>query len=72
METKKEKSCHFCLNQVKEVDYKDIFTLRRFVNSYLKILPRRRTGTCSRHQRKLSTAIKRARLMALLPFTNNK
>lgn len=67
---KKAKQCYFCVNNIKEVDYKDIQTLRRFINSYMKILPKKRTGTCSKHQRKLATAIKRARIMALLPFTN--
>ncbi len=67
---KKEKQCYFCLNNIKEIDYKDTQTLRRFVNSYMKILPKKRTGACAKHQRKLATAIKRARIMALLPFTN--
>jgi len=66
---KKEKVCHFCVNHIDEVDYKDTQLLRRFINSYMKILPKKRTGTCSKHQRKLSTAIKRSRIMALLPFT---
>lgn len=66
---KKQKSCYFCLNNITEVDYKDAQNLRRFINSYMKILPTKRTGTCSWHQRKLATAIKRARVMALLPFT---
>lgn len=65
---KKEKKCHFCVNNINEIDYKDAETLRRFINSYMKILPRKRTGTCSWHQRKLATAIKRARIMVLLPF----
>jgi len=69
-DTKKEKVCYFCVNNIKDVDYKDIQTLRKFVNSYLKILPKKRTGTCSWHQKKLSTSIKRARIMVLLPFTN--
>lgn len=64
------KSCHFCVNNLEEVDYKDIRTIRRFINTYKKILPRKRTGVCTWHQRKLSTAIKRARTMALLPYTN--
>jgi len=51
-----------------EVDYKDIHTLRKFINVYKKILPRKRTGTCSKHQRKLASAIKRARMLALLPY----
>ena len=67
---KKEKLCYFCVNNIKEIDYKDIQTLRRFINTYMKILPRKRTGVCSWHQRKLATAIKRARIMALLPFVN--
>jgi len=72
METKNNetKSCYFCDNQEKEIDYKDTRTLRRFINTYKKILPKKRTGVCSWHQRKLATAIKRSRTMALLPFTN--
>lgn len=66
---KKEKVCHFCLNNIKEIDYKEADFLRRFINSYGKILPKKRTGTCSKHQRGLATAIKRARIMAILPFT---
>lgn len=66
----KPKSCHFCTNSIKEIDYKDVSALRRFIYPYGKIIPRRRTGTCSKHQRKLSMAIKRARIMALLLFTN--
>ncbi len=65
---KTEKVCHFCVNNLKEIDYKDVRTLQKFINTYKKILPRKRTGTCSKHQRKLSIAIKRARIMALLPF----
>ena len=69
-EIKKDKQCHFCVNNLKEVDYKDTRTLQRFINTYKKILPKKRTGTCSWHQRKLATAIKRSRTMALLPYTN--
>lgn len=65
---KKERVCHFCVHNIKEVDYKDTQLLRRFISSYNKIVPRKRTGTCSKHQRKLANAIKRARIMALLPF----
>jgi len=65
-----EKSCYFCENNIQEIDYKDIRMISRYVNMYKKILPKRRTGTCSKHQRQLSTAVKRARIMALLPFTN--
>ncbi|PIV52165.1 30S ribosomal protein S18 [Candidatus Falkowbacteria bacterium CG_4_10_14_0_2_um_filter_36_22] len=65
---KKEKVCFFCSENINEIDYKNTETLRRFINSYMKILPTKRTGTCTWHQRKLANAIKRARIMALLPF----
>lgn len=65
----KHKDCYFCVNQV-EVDYKDVRTLRRFINFYMKILPGDRTGVCAWHQRKLTQAIKRARVMALLSPTH--
>ncbi len=67
---KPEKECYFCVNNVVEIDYKDTRTLRRFINSHMKILPKKRTGVCSWHQRKLSLAIKNSRIMALLPFTH--
>jgi small subunit ribosomal protein S18 len=67
MNNKKHKDCFFCVNQM-DVDYKDVRTLRRFVNFYMKILPGDRTGICAWHQRKLTQAIKRARVMALLPY----
>ncbi len=63
---KKKKICYFCENDLKEIDYKDTRLLRRFINFHMKILPRKRTGTCSWHQRKLANAIKRSRVMALL------
>jgi len=66
---KKNKECYFCVNNL-EVDYKDTRTLRRFMNFYLKILPGKRTGVCAWHQRKLATAIKRSRVMALLAPTH--
>ena len=66
----KKKFCHFCANDIRDIDYKDTQTLQRFLSPYARILPRRRTGTCSWHQRKLAQAIKRARAMSLLPFTN--
>lgn len=65
---KKAKTCHFCLENWKEIDYKDINTIRRFTNSHMKIVPKKRTGTCAWHQRKLAQAIKRARFMALLNY----
>ena len=67
---KEEKKCHFCVNNIKEVDYKDTRALRRFINGYSKILPKRRTGVCAKHQRRLAEAIKRSRIMALLPFVS--
>ncbi len=63
---KKVKKCYFCENNVREIDYKDTRLLRGFVNFHMKILPRKRTGTCSWHQRKLAVAIKRSRIIALL------
>ncbi|PIR92021.1 30S ribosomal protein S18 [Candidatus Falkowbacteria bacterium CG10_big_fil_rev_8_21_14_0_10_44_15] len=65
---KKDKRCYFCVNNLKEVDYKDAQLLRRFLNSYAKILPKKRTGVCSKHQRKVALAVKRARILALVPF----
>ncbi|MFA6551459.1 MAG: 30S ribosomal protein S18 [Patescibacteria group bacterium] len=65
---KKDKQCHFCVNNLRDVDYKDVQLLRRFLNSYSKILPKKRTGVCSKHQRKIATAVKRARILALIPF----
>ena len=66
----KQRHCYFCANKIDEIDYKDTQTLRRFISSYSKIVPRKRSGVCTKHQRKLANAIKRARTMALLPFTS--
>jgi small subunit ribosomal protein S18 len=63
------KVCNCCVQKLKHVDYKDIDFLQRFVSSQGKILPRRLSGACARHQRMLTMAIKRARNIALLPFT---
>jgi len=63
----KKKVCKFCMQKLK-IDYKDADTLRRFITERGKILPRRITGTCAKHQRVLALAIKRARMIALLPF----
>lgn len=65
-----KKACYFCAVNVKEIDFKDEPTLRKFTSSYGKIVPRRRSGVCSKHQRKLALAIKRARILGILPFTN--
>ena len=63
------KVCNFCVEKVHVIDYKEVARLRRFSSERGKILPRRVTGTCARHQRRLATALKGARHMALLPYT---
>jgi len=68
---KRRKVCEFCERKVTEVDYKDILTLKKFISERGKILPRRATGTCAKHQRKVTEAIKRARNVALLPYSAN-
>lgn len=60
--------CHFCQANQKAINYKDTSTLKRYLSSFGKIVSSKRTGTCDWHQRKLATAIKRARFMALLPY----
>lgn len=65
----RKKVCAFCVEKVDTIDYKDATKLRRFTSDRAKILPRRVTGTCAYHQRELTTAIKRARHIALLPYT---
>ncbi|MBQ3181445.1 MAG: 30S ribosomal protein S18 [Clostridia bacterium] len=65
----KKKVCSFCQDKVDYIDYKDVAKLRRYVSERAKILPRRITGTCAKHQRQLTEAIKRARHIALLPFS---
>src|SRR5215471_8552698 len=67
--TPRRKVCQFCVDKTKEVDYKDLVRLRRFLSERGKIEPRRKTGTCAAHQRSLNVALKRARQLALLPFT---
>ncbi len=65
----KRRNCTFCSEKAVVIDYKDINRLRRFVTERGKILPRRVSGNCARHQRVLATAVKRARELALLPYT---
>ncbi|MGZ3637291.1 MAG: 30S ribosomal protein S18 [Ktedonobacterales bacterium] len=65
----RRKVCIFCVEHVREIDYKDAPRLRRFLSDRGKIEPRRKTGTCAKHQRRLSTALKNARYMAMLPYT---
>ena len=64
----KRKVCRFCQRNVRDIDYKNVDILKRYILERGKISPRRMTGTCAFHQRKLSTAIKRARLLAMLPY----
>ena len=66
----RRKVCQFCVEKVQHIDYKDVMRLRRFTSERGKILPRRMTGTCAKHQRQLSTAIKRARTIALMPYVS--
>ena len=65
---RRRKVCGFCVDKLEHVDYKDVVRLRRFINERGKMLPRRMTGNCAGHQRQLTVAIKRARVLALLPF----
>ena len=65
---KRKKVCQFCVDNVTEIDFKETAKLRKFISERAKILPRRVTGTCAKHQRQLAVAIKRARVVALLPY----
>ena len=67
----RRKVCSFCVDKADFIDYKDVAKLRRFISERGKILPRRVTGTCAAHQRQLIVAIKRARHLALLPFSSD-
>ena len=67
-----DKQCYFCTNDVGAIDYKDTTLLKNFLAHQYKIAARKRTGTCAKHQRRLSNAIKRSRLAALLPFTQHR
>lgn len=65
----RRKVCRFCLENSSSIDYKDVAKLNRYTSERAKILPRRVTGTCAKHQRELTVAIKRARQIALLPYS---
>ena len=65
----RKKVCSFCVDKVEQIDYKDVAKLRRYITERGKILPRRISGNCAKHQRQGTVAIKRARNIALLPFT---
>ncbi len=62
--------CYFCQNNTKKIDFKDTELLSKFTSEMHKIKPKKKTGLCTKHQRKIAQAIKRARHMALLPYTN--
>ena len=66
----RKKVCSFCVDRVEHIDYKDVVKLRKYISDRAKIIPRRVTGTCAKHQRELTIAIKRARHLALLPFVS--
>ena len=69
MRRAKKKVCSFCVDKVADIDYKEVFKIRKYVSERGKILPRRISGNCAKHQRQLTMAIKRARVVALLPYT---
>lgn len=70
MKRARKKVCSFCVDKVSDIDYKDIAKIRKYTSERGKILPRRISGTCAKHQRQLTIAIKRARHIALLPYTS--
>jgi small subunit ribosomal protein S18 len=65
---KPRRNCQFCVDNVKDIDYKDSDALSRYINEYGRLKPRRQTGACAKHQRAVAVAVKRARHIALLPF----
>lgn len=67
----KRKVCNFCVEKSTSIDYKDVPKLKKYLSERSKILPRRITGTCAKHQRELTIAIKRARHIALIPYTTD-
>jgi len=69
MRRQRRKVCAFCADKVEVIDYKDVGRLRKFITERGKILPKRMSGTCAKHQRELTTSIKRARHLAFLPYT---
>ncbi len=68
---RRRKVCTFCVEKAEHIDYKDVAKLQKFTSERAKILPRRVTGTCAKHQRELTTAIKRARQVALMPYISD-
>ena len=71
MRRSRRKVCAFCADKVESIDYKDLMKLRKFLSEKGKILPRRISGNCAKHQREMTVAIKRARSIALLPYTTD-
>ncbi|MDD4496287.1 MAG: 30S ribosomal protein S18 [Eubacteriales bacterium] len=71
MRKPRRKVCNFCIDKVDSIDYKDLAKLRKYISERGKILPRRISGNCAKHQRNLTVAIKRARHIALLPYTSD-
>lgn len=70
MDIKNQKNvCYFCAQNIKDIDYKNAGILRHFISAQAKIMPRKRSHLCAKHQRRLAMAIKRARFLALLPFS---
>lgn len=67
----RKKVCNFCVDKVEFIDYKEVSKFRRYITEKGKIIPRRQTGTCAKHQRELTNAIKRARFMALIPYVGD-
>lgn len=67
----RKKVCSFCVEKVSGIDYKDVSKLRKYTTERAKIVPRRVTGTCARHQRELTVAIKRARHLAMMPYVSD-
>lgn len=71
MRRSRRKVCAFCVDKVTDIDYKEVMKLRKYISERGKILPRRISGNCAKHQRQLTEAIKRARHIALLPYTSD-
>lgn len=67
----RKKVCAFCMDKIENIDYKDVSRLKRYLSDRAKIIPRRVTGTCARHQRQLTVAVKRARHVAFLPYVGD-
>ncbi|UCF88136.1 MAG: 30S ribosomal protein S18 [bacterium] len=67
--SRRRKVCHFCVDKIQDIDYKNVRALKRYITERGKILPSRISGNCAKHQRKLTAAIKKSRNIALLPFT---